>query len=146
MLKVWFSVFLILVFSNAFAHERLSFYKLILSPQSYEGKEVYLAGYFVQDGAKCLVVSNSKETASVYREYEMVKFCKESLNKDINSDLFGKLANRYGAVAGIFSIEKCSDSLKLGNSLNYLGCLSSIDVLHGPIYEGGPMMPPPPVK
>lgn len=146
MLKIWISVYLILLSSCALAYERLSFYKLILSPQVYEGKAIYLTGYFVKDGSECLVISNDKETALMYREYEMVKLCKKNLNEMVSSDLLEKLANTYGSVAGEFSTKKCGDYLKLGSSLNYLGCLSRIDVLHGPIHEGGPMMPPPPIN
>lgn len=146
MLKVWFSAMLMFVSCSAFSYERLSFYKLILSPQNYEEKTIYLTGYFVQDGSKCLVISHSKETALMYREYEMVILCKEYLNETASLNVFEKLTNRYGSVAGTFSIKKCVSSLKLGNSLNYLGCLSSIDVLYGPVYEEGPMMPPPPFK
>lgn len=132
MLKMCGLILLMLISSFASSHERLSFYKLIVSPERYEGKDIYLTGYFVQDGSECLVISNSKEDALMYKEYEMVKLCKENLDEKANFDLFKKLVNRYGAVAGSFSMKKCGESLMLGNSLSYLGCLSRIDVLHGP--------------
>lgn len=146
MLKVWLYTVILLISNSALSFERLSFYKLILSPQQYEGKEIYLTGYFIANGSDCLVVSNDKETAMMYREYEMVRLCKNTANGKINAGLFKKLNNNYGSVAGIFSIEHCGSDLKLGRSMQYLGCLSKVVELHGPIYESGPVMPPPPVS
>lgn len=144
MLKIWLAIAILIISNNSFAFERLSFYKLILTPQQYEGKEIYLTGYFVADAPNCLVVSNGKETALMYREYEMVKLCKEQVNTPIDSNLFKKLNRNYGSVAGIFSIKYCGNNLKLGSSLRYLGCFKKVVKLHGPIYKKGPMMPPPP--
>lgn len=146
MLKIFSLIFLMLVSGCVSSHERLSFYKLIVSPGNYEGQDIYLTGYFVNDGTECLVISNNKETSLMYREYEMVKLCKNNLADIKDFDLFRKLVNKYGAVAGNFSSKKCGESMKVGSSLNYLGCLTRIDVLHGPIHENGPAMPPPPVS
>lgn len=144
MLKIWVFVLTVILSGSAYSYERLSFYTLITDPQSYEGADIYLAGYFVQDGSDCLVVSNDKETALIYREYEMVKLCSKNAAANVKLGLFDKLVNRYGAVAGKFSIEECGDSINVGNSLSYLGCIISIDSMHGPVYENGSKMPPPP--
>lgn len=146
MLKYWLAIVFCSLSSCALSYERLSFYKLIVAPESYEAKHLYLAGYFSPDGDDCLVVSNDKETALMYREYEMVKLCKGDLSEDVDSKAFERLKNNYGAIAGVFSIRHCGDALRVGSSLKYLGCFTTVNELHGPIYNSGPSMPPPPVN
>ncbi|MBG22890.1 MAG: hypothetical protein CMF22_05460 [Idiomarinaceae bacterium] len=146
MLKVVLLLMLALCSSNSFAYEKVSFYKLIVSPQSYEGKDIQLVGYFVSDGEGCLVMSNDKETALMYREYEMVRFCSNDLERDADSHKLKKFEDNYGAVSAKFSVKQCSDELMLGSELSYLGCLSQVTHLLGPIYEGGPRMPSPPLE
>lgn len=123
---------------SLYAYERTSFHKIILSPELFEGRSLYVAGYFVADGESCLVLSNDKDTAVVYREYEMIRFCVG------NGALVDKMNKKYGSVSGVFSISKCGNSIRLGAELRYLGCFQKINKIHGPVFETGPSMPPPP--
>jgi len=85
MLRIYLLLSLTLFSTHAFTYERLSLYRLILSPDTYEGKKVYLTGYFITDGADCLVIANDKETALMFREYEMVKCISPFLKRTLIS-------------------------------------------------------------
>lgn len=146
MLKKWLPVLMMVCSYGAVAHERVSFHNLVVSPQMYENKELQLTGYFVSDGADCLVIADDKETAFMYREYEMVKFCSDDLDERINIELFEVLENNYGSIAGVFSVKQCGKDLELGSTLRYLGCFEQVTHLFGPIYKNGPRMPPPPIN
>lgn len=145
MLKV---IFLILIFSlsSVEANERLSFYKVISFPERYVGKQVYLTGYMVRLGENCLLISDSRETVIMYREYEMLTVCKSDFSYEIDNKQFDKFDQRYGSVVGYFEIKKCKEDLMVGSNLRFLGCLKNITHLIGPIYENGPRMPPPPIN
>ena len=146
MLKVVLLMMFAFCSSNSLALEKVSFYKLIVSPQSYEGKDIQLVGYFISDGEGCLVMSNDKETALMYREYEMVRFCSDDLEAGVDSHELKNFEDNYGAVSAKFSVKQCNDELMLGSELSYLGCLNQVTRLLGPIYEGGPRMPSPPLE
>lgn len=146
MIKTWLIVLLTAWSFNSIAYERVSFYKLIVSPHLYENKKLQLTGFFTSAGADCLVISNDKETAMMFREYEMVKFCSEDLDEGMDSVMFKQLASNYGSIAGVFLTKQCGGEVSLGSTLRYLGCFKRVTQLFGPIYEGGPQMPPPPLK
>lgn len=145
MLRVILFTLIVLSFGCE-ASERVSFYKLVNSPENYIGKQVHLTGYIILLGENCLLISNSKETVIMYREYEMLTVCKSDFSNEIEDNAFAKFDEHYGSVVGYFEIEKCRENLMLGSNLRYLGCLKNITHLIGPIYESGPRMPPPPIN